>query len=418
MPLQGPIVVVAEAPDGALVRALSSAGAFPVVETSWSDAPATVSTSKPGAVVVADLAGANKTFAEALAQKIGQSEPLLPMIVLLRDEDTVTLPGALPIASDAPPERLVGRISSALRLRALHATVLARAGKLRTEHNIVAEPLVGDPIDDATVVVVGRGRLHPALSVAVGERMGVMGALSVDAAARCLLAREIDGVVICDGLPGRGLEAFFDALAANSRLRELPIGLLGAGRAGAGSLPNWVRAREPATLVERMMPMVRMHAFETRLQRLLKSIESNGVLDAWTGLLKLDAFRQLIAHAIDQAVESAAGLSLAGFSFEQMFDRRASLDAARLASRLVREGDFACRQHDGSLLFAFPGTDLRTAHVLARRIASALKHTMLRPVHRPDITPNGPDITLATLKPGDTVVSLLARASPRPVAAA
>ena len=114
----------------------------------------------------------------------------------------------------------------------------------------------------------------------------------------------------------------------------------------------------------------------------------------------------------------AALLSLAGFSFEQMFDRRASLDAARLASRLLRAVDFACRLDDGSLLFAFADTDLRAAHVLARRIASVLKHTMLRPDHRPGIVPNGPNVTLATLKPGDTALTLLARAAPRPVAAA
>jgi hypothetical protein len=56
--------------------------------------------------------------------------------------------------------------------------------------------------------------------------------------------------------------------------------------------------------------------------------------------------------------------------------------------------------------------------VLARRIASVLKHTMLRPAHRPGIVPNGPNVTLATLKPGDTALTLLARAAPRPVAAA
>jgi hypothetical protein len=283
MPLQGPIVIVAEAPDAALARALSSASAFPVVQSRWSDAPATVSSSSPGVVVVGDLAGANKTFAEALAQKIAQSEPVLPLIVRLRDEETMVLPGALPIAFDAPVEQLVARIASALRLRALHATVLARARTLRTDRSTALELSGGDPIDEATVLVVGRGRLHPTLSVAFGERMGVMGALSVDAAARCLDAREIDGVVIGDGLPARGREFFFTALDEDTRLRELPIAVLGG--AGAGALPNWVGAREPITLVERMLPLVRAHAFEARLKRLLTSLESQGMLDARTGLL-------------------------------------------------------------------------------------------------------------------------------------
>ena len=85
----------------------------------------------------------------------------------------------------------------------------------------------------------------------------------------------------------------------------------------------------------------------------------------------------------------SVGLSLARISFEAEIDRRTSLDAARLVSRLVRSADFACRQNDGSILFVFADTDLRSAHVAARRLASVLKHTMLRPdreqpAHQPD----------------------------------
>ena len=82
----------------------------------------------------------------------------------------------------------------------------------------------------------------------------------------------------------------------------------------------------------------------------------------------------------------------------------------------MRNTDFACRQDDGSILFAFGDTDLRDAHVAARRLASVLKHTMLRP-DRERPAPS-PAVTLATLKPTDTVLTLLARVAPRPVAAA
>ena len=49
----------------------------------------------------------------------------------------------------------------------------------------------------------------------------------------------------------------------------------------------------------------------------------------------------------------------------------------------------------------------RAAHVIARRIASVLKHTMLAP----DIKHGGIEtaVTLATLKPSDNVDSLIAR---------
>ena len=114
--------------------------------------------------------------------------------------------------------------------------------------------------------------------------------------------------------------------------------------------------------------------------------------------------------------ERGARLSLARFFFEEPLDRRTSMDAARLISRLVRNFDFACRQDDGSILFAFGDTELRDAHVAARRLASVLKHTMLRADReRPGISPA---VTLATLKPADTMHTLLARVAPRPVAAA
>ena len=71
--------------------------------------------------------------------------------------------------------------------------VIGRAQSLKADRNIVADLPPGDPLDDATVLLVGRGRHHATLSVAVGERMGVMGALSIDAAARCLTAHPSNG---------------------------------------------------------------------------------------------------------------------------------------------------------------------------------------------------------------------------------
>ena len=44
------------------------------------------------------------------------------------------------------------------------------------------------------------------------------------------------------------------------------------------------------------------------------------------------------------------------------------MDAARLVGRLMRSADFACRQDDGSIVTAFTSTDLRAAHVVARRL--------------------------------------------------
>ena len=414
MSLQGPIVVVAEKPAAGLAQAFSNAGAFPIVEACWADAPAAIRSIKPAAVVLAHPDPADARAVEALTREIAAAVPLLPVVARVRDDADPAIPGALPISAEAPIERLIARLSSAIRLRTLHATVLRRAQTLKTERNIIAELPPTDPLEDATVLVLGRGRSHPVLSVAVGERMGIMGALSVDSAARCLNAREIEGIVIGEGIPARGLEALYAALAEDARFREMPVGALGSGPEPE-VLPNFVRAGDPAILIERMLPLIRLRAFEGRLKRLLQSIECKGMLDVQTGLLNVDAFGRDLTQAIDETAERGVGLSIARFGFDDAIDRRTSFDAARLLSRLMRNVDFACRQDDCSILAVFTETDLRHAHVVARRLAAVLKHTMLRP--GAEQTPVSPSVTLATLKPTDTVLTLLARIAPRAVAA-
>lgn len=413
--LQGPILVVAASPDAELVSALAAAGAFPVIESGVADAFKAAVSVNPTAVVIDEPDAGALDAARALARHVAAAQPLVPLIVRVPDEAASLLPNALAVPRASALERLIARLGAALRLRTLHASVLGRAATLRAERNIVAELPPGDPLDQATVLVIGRGRAYPALSVAVGERMGVMGALSVDAAARCLLARDVDGLVIADGLPARSLEAFLELVSQDSRFRDLPIAVLCAGGDVAG-LSNLVCAAEPAVLLQRFVPFVRMRAFEGMLKRLLRSIECKGMLDPSTGLFNEPAFARELDRAIADAGERGVPLSLARFAFEQPLDHRSSLDAARLVSRLMRDADFACRQADGSILFAFAETDLRAAHVAARRLASVLKHTMLRPGgERAGISPS---VTLATLKPSDTLLTLLARVAPRPVAAA
>jgi len=167
MSLQGPIVVVAEQPAAPLIQALAGAGAFPVIEATWADAANAVRSIKPSAVVIAEPATVDPAGAKALAGEVARAEPFLPVFARVRGDDACALEGALPVAADAPTDRLIAQIAAALRLRALHATAHGRARALKTERNIVAELPASDALDDATVLVVGRGRSHPALSVAV-----------------------------------------------------------------------------------------------------------------------------------------------------------------------------------------------------------------------------------------------------------
>jgi GGDEF domain-containing protein len=125
-----------------------------------------------------------------------------------------------------------------------------------------------------------------------------------------------------------------------------------------------------------------------------------------TGLLTRSAFMGELERAA-VAASRGAGLSLARLTFDCFSNRRASMDAARITSRLLRASDIACRDDDGTILIAFPETDLVTAHVVARRIASVLKHTTL--AVGAERTRLGPTVALAAFRPRDTVDTLIAR---------
>jgi len=297
-------------------------------------------------------------------------------------------------------------------VRALHGTVLRRTETLASREKRPPELPANDPLEDATVLLVGRGRSFPALSVALGERVGVIGALSVESAARTLNARDIDGIVIGDGFGPRIVEALLTVLADDVRFRDLPVGVLGGHPATVEphrlGLPNLERTAEhPVRLVERFLPFVRLHALGQRLRRMLKSLDAHGMVDPDTGLLGHEAFWRDLNRAVDDADRRGVGLSIARFSFARG-NRRLSVDAARVLARLMRQVDFACREADNSIFAVFTETDLREAHVIARRIASVLKNTMLL---LPSKKPANIDtaVTLATLKASDNVETLIAR---------
>jgi hypothetical protein len=415
MALQGPFAVIADnqAPD--VVEALRAAGAFPIIEATWTDAPAALAAVEPEAVVLAESCP-DRASAAALAKLFAERRKAgdglyMPVVARTRDDAAPVIPDALTIAASASPERLVRRLSTALRVRHLHGTVLRRTRTLTSRGEVLPELPAGDPLDDASVLVAGRGRSYPALSVAVGERVGVVGALSVESAAHALNVRDIDGMVIGDGFGPKIVEALLTVLAEDVRFRDLPVVVLGGHPAliepFAIELANLERIAEgPERLVERFLPYVRVHAFGERLKRMLKSLDAKGMIDPDTGLLVHDAFWRDLNRAVDDAEKRGTGLSIARFSFEKG-DRRFCLDAARLVGRLMRQIDFACREADNSIFAVFTETDLRAAHVVARRIASVLKNTMLVP----DRKRSGieAEVTLATLKPTDSVDSLIAR---------
>ncbi len=224
-------------------------------------------------------------------------------------------------------------------------------------------------------------------------------------------------MVIGEGLGPRVVEALLTVLAEDARFCDLPVGLLDNTGIDDERLPNLIRIdSDPVLLVERFLPMVRLQAFEGQLRRTLKALETEGTIDPATGLLGAQAFWRDLERVVGEAELGGQALTVARFSFEEMTDQRAYLDAARLLSRLMRDVDFACREQDGSILAAFTETDLRSAHVVVRRLASILRQTMLSPGHdRGEIRPT---VTLATLKASDNLGSLLARVGSYPQVAA
>jgi hypothetical protein len=121
-------------------------------------------------------------------------------------------------------------------------------------------------------------------------------------------------------------------------------------------------------------------------------------------LLTSAAFHRDLATAVHQTLSRGGGLSLARFAFDPDHER-AQIDGARILSRLMRQMDFGALQDDGSVIVAFAETDLRTAHMIARRLASVMRHTS----HGKRDTRSEPVVTLATMQSNDSAKSLLAR---------
>ena len=140
---------------------------------------------------------------------------------------------------------------------------------------------------------------------------------------------------------------------------------------------------------------------------MLRSLDTEGMLDPESGLLTRVSFLRDLNSIMVEASDRSLPLSVARFSFNAGAEEREGLDAARLVTRLIRNIDFATRDEDGAILIAFTQTDLRSTHVIARRLAGALKGAMLtRQRAGGRLTAN---VALATLKAGDTSASLMTR---------
>jgi hypothetical protein len=400
MSQQGPVILVSAAGRPAFATALDEAGIFPVIDANWADAARAVEQLQPAAVVAA-MSGNIEPRLSVLARQIAAKQPYLPLIAI--DPQPLLPENAIPFSHSGNSfDRMLARLRSALRVRTLHSTVMRR---LDDDPRTSMTGPVADPVRDATVLLIGRGAAYPTLSVSLGERMGVVGALSIEAAANHLNVRDIDGIVLGEGFSVRVIDAFLTVLAEDARFRNLPVILTSDQVAPVYDLPNLeIISGEASRVAANALPMIRQHALEAHLSRTLRSIDAGGLLDPRTGLLTAAAFARDFATAVYQTLSQGGALTVARFAFDAAHPR-AQLDGARIIGRLMRQMDFGAAQQDGSVVVAFAETDLRTAHAIARRLSSVMRHTS----HGKRDSRAEPVVTLATMLPQDSARSLLAR---------
>lgn len=396
MSYHAPILVIADDDSSPVLAALSEDRLVPSAGARWHEATDAVARLQPSAIVA--IAGHDAEL-DGLARQVATINPYVPLIAL---GPRRALPDNVIGFAGDDLGRLTARLRAALRVRTLHATTLRRL----IEDGGVPPTPAHDPVQDATVLLIGRGAAYPALSVALGERVGVVGALSIEAAAKHLNARELDGIILAEGFSPRVVDAFLTVLSEDARFRNLPIVVTAPPSEQPFDLPNLDFAQgEPERIVADALPLIRQHAFEMQLGRLLRSLDAGGLIEPRTGLLTPAAFERDFAAAVYHAQSRGEGLSVAKFVLHRA-DPRSRFDTARLVGRLMRKMDFGTLQQDGSILVVFAETDLRGAQTIARRLMAVMKQTSHSARRETRIDP---DVSLATLQPDDSARAILSR---------
>lgn len=415
MSLPAPILIVSDRSDRALAKALADAIAAQPAESSLREAAAATARIRPAAIVFLGSGPVPRRLQGELMDAIDAlPAPFVPVMKRVAACGACSL-DALPLDVSASCAQVAARLAAMLRVRELHGTVLARTEALRRRGSCRAAAASlpdTDPLDEATVLVMGRGRHVPALMAAAGACAGVVGALSVETAAHYLNVRDIDGIIIADGFATTTLDAFLTALAQDCRFGDLPVGIVPAlpasvDRVGLCGVEP-VRGSE-RDIVEHMMPLVRVHAFAARLRRHAGALDAAGLIDAHTGLFTLSAFGLGLPQVMADCRRRNVPMSVARFDLLGALSARARADAGRMVRRLIGAMDFASQDADGAITVVMAGEALHRCHVIARRIASTLRNAMLN--ERDSTAPIEAMVTIAALRPTDSPSSLLARVS-------
>lgn len=416
MQIEGPVVIVADETPAALMDAIGGAGAFPVLHFDWYEAAAAIAALKPAGVVLTGAGEPRHAQAVATIAAIATdtTQAFLPVIDARHCDAQSLHGGAIPVSHQELP-RLLARLAAAQRVRKLDAAMRRRCAIMGLGNASVSE----EALEDASVLVVGRGRAYPAIAQLVGERVGLVGALSLASAEEFLAARQFDGVVIADGLTLPAIENFLGNIGDDIRKRDLPVALYGpAARVDSSRLSLPVEPLMAETeVVAHFLPLVRLHARRMTLERMIRSLDSDGTLDPLTGLMTQSAFQLQFTRAMADTRDRGAPLALARVSLAGTSNRRMRADVGRLVGRLIRLSDFGCLDANGATLIALPDTDLKTAQVALRRIGGVIRHTVFA-VGADSGAQVEPDMALLRVLESESIESALARLDMKSVAAA
>jgi len=277
MSLQGPIVVIAGQKNPDLADALAAAGAFPVIESSWSDAADAIARIEPAAVVM-DAPKSPPRPPRRGPCGPRSTPPVVPMCRWSPGSPTGHA-GNPARCRSRPMRRRPDRDPARFGVAGAHPPLRRRSAGDALEGECGGP---SGPAGQRSARGRHRDRHRPRPDLSGAHHRGRRGGRpdrgderrdrrQIPHRARHRRHRDRRRIHPLT------IEAFLTVLAEDTRFRDLPIALLPGlprrDRPEPPAQPGTSR-RRPAEIVARILPLVRQHAFEARLQRQLAALEA------------------------------------------------------------------------------------------------------------------------------------------------
>ncbi|NGM35910.1 diguanylate cyclase [Methylobacterium sp. DB0501] len=270
---------------------------------------------------------------------------------------------------------------------------------------------------------IGSWTVHSDDSIAIEQVKNTLYVILINSAIKSLMLWFIFYLVIRT-MVGRPLGQIRDYLARidADTLAAPPLTIEAGGRnelhALAGAL-NTMRDRLRRSFEENaalMRDLREMNAtLQDRIAERTRDLEALAHTDLLTGLFNRRKLDEALAEAAEQAGQGGAPLSLIigdVDNFKSVNDRHGHkvgdqvlIAFAALLRDSVRPGDILGRWGGEEFMLLCPGADLATATAIAERLRQRVEGTAL-----PEVGPRTCSFGIATLTPGESTDSLVARA--------